>query len=140
MKEIGTVTRINGDTVMVECKPSAACESCKGGLCSVKNRTIPTRNIQGILFTEGDWVEISVPSSQTLSSALRVFGVPVVLFGLFYGGSGYLWMNLSEGGRIGTGLLGMVIGFGVMFFRGRNSSDLPVIVRKIDKPPEVHKG
>jgi hypothetical protein len=49
-------------------------------------------------------------------------------------------MNLSEGGQIGMGLLGMAIGFGVMFFRGRNSSDLPVIVKKIEKPLEVNKG
>ena len=134
MREIGTVTRIEGDQVLVECKPSAACHSCKGELCAVKNRSIPVKNIHRLPIQVGDHVVISVPSTQALSAGFKVFGIPLILFVAFYLGSGYLWPHASEGARIGVGLLGLGLGFLGMFFLGRKSTQLPVLEKRWEGP------
>ncbi|GAB4367433.1 MAG: hypothetical protein Kow009_04330 [Spirochaetales bacterium] len=134
MREIGTVTKIEGDQVLVECKPSAACHSCKGELCAVKNRSIPVQNIHHIPVEVGDHVVISVPSTQALSAGLQVFGVPLILFLAFYLVTGRVFPAASEGARIGSGMLGMVLGFLGMFFLGKKSARLPVLEKRWEGP------
>lgn len=134
MREIGIVTRIEGERVLVECKPSAACHSCKGELCAVKNRSIPVKNIHQLPVQVGDRVEISVPSTQALSAGFQVFGVPLILFVAFYLGAGYLLPRASEGAQIGLGLLGLVLGFLGMFFLGRKSTQLPILEKRWEGP------
>ncbi len=134
MREIGIVTRIEGDRVLVECKPSAACHSCKGELCAVKNRSIPVENIHHLPVQVGDRVEISVPSTQALSAGFQVFGIPLLLFVAFYVFAGYVFPHASEGTRIGLGILGLGLGFLGMFFWGRKSARLPVIEKRFEGP------
>lgn len=134
MREIGIVTRIEGDRVLVECKPSAACQGCKGELCAVKNRSIPVQNTHHIPVQVGDRVEISVPSIQALSAGFQVFGIPLLLFVAFYLSSGSVFPQASEGTRIGLGLLGLGLGFLGMFFWGKKSASLPVLEKRLEGP------
>lgn len=134
MREIGIVTRIEGDRVLVECKPSAACHSCKGELCAVKNRSIPVKNIHNLPVQVGDRVEIFVPSMQALSAGFQVFGIPLLLFFAFYLSAGYVFPHASEGAQIGLGLLGLGLGFLSMFFWGRKSVQLPLLEKRFEGP------
>ncbi|MCX7788835.1 MAG: SoxR reducing system RseC family protein [Spirochaetes bacterium] len=130
MREIGIVTRIEGDRVLVECKPSSACHSCKGELCAVKNRSIPVQNIHHLPVQVGDRVEISVPSTQALSAGFQVFGIPLFLFIVFYLSARYIVPHVSEGTQIGWGMLGLGLGFLGMFFWGRKSARLPILEKR----------
>ncbi len=134
MREIGIVTKIEGDRVLVECKPSAACHSCKGELCAVKNRSIPVKNIHHLSVQVGDRVQIFVPPAQALTAGFQVFGVPLLLFVVFYLSVGYVFPNTSEGARIGLGVGGLVLGFLGMFLWGKRSAQFPVLEKRWEGP------
>ncbi|MFQ3619709.1 MAG: SoxR reducing system RseC family protein [Spirochaetales bacterium] len=132
MREVGIVTKIEGDTILLECRPSAACHSCKGGVCGAKNRSIRAKNSSKLPLSVGDIAEIYVPSTQAVSSGVRVLGMPILLFVLFFWGAGHFMSNATEGVQVAFGILGMGLGFGSMYFLGNKTSVLPQIVRKLE--------
>ncbi|MDC7219094.1 MAG: SoxR reducing system RseC family protein [Spirochaetales bacterium] len=74
----------------------------------VKERSFPVENREGLEVKPGDYVEISVQTGLTIGAAFMVFMVPLILFGGFYGISGFFFVN--EGPRAVAGVLGLGLG------------------------------
>ena len=131
MTEIGKVAKIDGDRVTIHCRPSAACHSCAGGLCSAKDREIIARNHRRITLRPGDSVEIFISTGQALAAGLRVFILPVGLFAAFFAGAPRVLGVAGEGPRVLAGLTGLALGFLFVFLTSRGSGRLPEVVRVV---------
>jgi positive regulator of sigma E activity len=136
MTEIGKVTKINGAFVTLSCKPSPACRGCGGGACKTRGRELSARNSRNIPLKEGDYAEISLPPVQTLKASLRVFGLPLAAFALFYFCAGYFFGGGAEVPRVLSGLAGLFLAFTAVFFWGRKNADSPEVLRGVQGEEE----
>lgn len=133
MTEIGKVTKIDGERITIQCKPSAACHSCNSGMCEVKDRELTARNSRKIMLSEGDYAEIFLPSSQILVAGFQVLIMPLILFFLFYFTAKLGFGVTKEGFLVLIGLVGLLIGFLVTYRIGRSNAGLPEVVKKLDE-------
>jgi positive regulator of sigma E activity len=136
MSGIGKVTKINGAFVTLSCKFSPACDVCGSKICKTRGRELTARNSRNIPLKEGDYAEIFLPPVQTLRAALRVFGLPLAAFILFYFAGGYLLELRAETPRALSGLAGLGLALAAVFFWGRRSAGFPVVLREV----EVEEG
>ena len=135
MTETATVTRIDGDIATLACGDSAGCASCAAhGICGgAGDRSFEAWNRSGIELSEGDRVEILLPTGKTIGSAFMVMIFPLLLFFVFFYAAQLFIPNPGEGVRVLFGLVGIAAGFGLNFIlnRKQNRKNMPVITGKL---------
>jgi positive regulator of sigma E activity len=132
MTETGKVTKIEGDVVTLLCAPGPVCGSCsRAGCCGSGGREVRARNPRRIPLKTGDEAEISLPPAAGLLSALKVFGIPILAFAVFYSIAG-----ISGGWReslcVAAGFAGLIPAGLVLFFAGRRNPAFPEILRSTE--------
>lgn len=136
MTEQATVLRVTKDRIELACT-SDACASCTSIFCSPKVRTFEAANPLGLDIKPRDAVEIEIPTAPAIAAAFRIFVMPLVLFA-----AGFFAMRaagvVEEAVQVAVGLVGLVLGFFLVWLRGRlrPDSDRPIILRKME-PAEV---
>jgi positive regulator of sigma E activity len=129
MTETCKVTKIDGVFVTLQCKPSLSCKGCGAASCSARGREVTARNPRNIPLSTGDQAEISVPPAAGVKSALKVFGLPVLVFALFYAGAGYVF-NAAEAASVLAGFAGLVLCAASLAFFGRRGA-FPEVLRSV---------
>ena len=138
MTETGKVTKIDGSFVTVSCKPFPACHSCGSRLCGTRGRDIVARNPHGIKLEPGDYAQLSLPASQMVGPALRVFGLPVSAFILAYAASAYV-PGAAQNIQVLAGLAGCLLGALAAFLLGRRRNACPEVVQTVPAPADADK-
>ncbi|MDR1626695.1 MAG: SoxR reducing system RseC family protein [Spirochaetia bacterium] len=128
MTETGKVTKIEGEIITLRCKPGLACHGCSSAICSAGGREVRARNPRRIPLKAGDEAEISLSASSGFLSALKVFGIPVLSFVVFYGVAG-VFSGWKESLCVLAGLSGLILAALVLFFAGRRNPALPEVLR-----------
>jgi len=134
MKETGTVNRIEGEKVFLNCGSPSACKGCAAGsFCKTRDREIEALNNRKIEIRTGDQVEIFLPPGRTVFSGFMVLIFPLLTFILGYLATPVFFPGSGEG--VGTlfGLLGLAAGFVFSFFYNRlnRKKNFPEVVRKV---------
>jgi positive regulator of sigma E activity len=130
--ETGKVTGIEGDIITLRCKPGPACGGCSGAGCGSPGREVMACNTRHIPLKAGDEAEIFMPPVSGVFSALKVFGIPVLAFVLFYGIAGILAM-WKESVCVPAGFAGLILASLVLYFAGRKNAVFPEILRVMEK-------
>lgn len=144
IQEIVEVVEIGDGGIWVEGMQRSACGSCNAragcGQHTLSKLGRPVRLWVDTLdqFLVGDQVVIALPEGSLAFSALSLYGLPLVglVIGAILGNQGG-----SEAQSMLTGLLGLVIGFGVArWFARRHKTDWqPSIVKGCVGQPEAIK-
>lgn len=135
MKEVGTVNRIEGESVYLECGDTAACKGCSAGaFCKTKGREIEALNSRNITLIPGDKIEIYLPPGRTILSGFIVLIFPLLLFILAFVLAGTALPESDEGTQALFGLIGLAAGFGFSFLYNRVAKrrNFPEITKKLD--------
>jgi positive regulator of sigma E activity len=125
--ETGRVTKIEGDIITLRRGPSGICCSCAKTGCAVAQE-VKARNPRRIPLQAGDEAEISLRATAGLCAALKMFGIPVLAFAVFYVIAGIL-SGWKESLCVPAGLAGLILAALVLFFAGRRSAALPEVLR-----------
>ncbi|MDR3199988.1 MAG: SoxR reducing system RseC family protein [Spirochaetales bacterium] len=136
MTETGRVTKIDGAFITLQCKPALGCKGCGAESCASRGREVTARNPRNIPLSPGDRAEISVPPAATVSSALRVFGVPVLVFALLYAGADYVFDG-KESFSVLSGFAGFILAAAALAIFGRRGSAFPEVLSAAQKGPEA---
>ncbi|TFG63775.1 MAG: hypothetical protein E4H36_04760 [Spirochaetales bacterium] len=132
MKEKGIVTEITDRRIKLAFVDQENCESCGSKLCTVKDKVFFAANTGGVDLHLGDTVEVNIQTGGALSASFMVLMVPLILFILFFAGSGLLFHVKSDGIKALFGLAGLAIGFLVSLLSGkRKMTRLPEIIGKV---------
>ena len=137
MTERGIVHKIEGDIVYLSC--SSACESC-GGSCvrGKEDQIIEVKNPQHFSLKSGDQVVYFVPALQAISAGFMVLIMPLILFILTYSACTLLLPAAPEAVKVGSGFLGVVLGFLLNFLlRQKKAQTYPEVVRVIQTQTET---
>ena len=135
MKEVGTVNRIEGQSVFIECGDTSACKGCSAGsFCKTKGREIEALNSRDIPLHSGDRIEIYLPPGRTIFSGFIVLIFPLLMFILAFVLTGTALPESDEGTRALFGLIGLAAGFGVSFLYNSiaKKKNFPEITKKLD--------
>ena len=118
MRESGrVVAKISADVVRVELRPSSSCLKC--GLCSLgPNGALTMDAVDKMGASIGSTVEIEIPESHVIKSALLIFICPLLAF---FGGF------LIGGVFLGVAALLVYLTF--LFFYDRKINTVPRISR-----------
>ncbi len=131
MTERGIVHKIEGDIVYLSC--SSACESC-GGTCGrgKEDQIIEVKNPQNFSLKSGDQVDYFIPALKAVSAGFMVLIMPLILFILTYAACTLLLPAAPEAVKVGSGFLGVTLGFLLNFLlRRRRAQTYPEVVRVI---------
>jgi positive regulator of sigma E activity len=97
---------------------SLGCNSCsllaqkdKKFLKAVNNLKMPLK--------EGDLVNVSLSPARAIKAGFFIFIIPLVLFFLFYFFGQYALSQSNDWVNIGLGLLGVMLGYGLVFVRSK---------------------
>jgi positive regulator of sigma E activity len=135
MLEKATVIKIDNDIATLACGDNESCQSCAAhGFCGgTDNKTFEALNKNNFELESGNTVEVLLPTGKTIWSAFMVMIFPLLLFFLFFYGTGFIVADAGEGIQVLGGLAGIAVGFGINFLINRkpNKENMPKIVRKI---------
>ena len=135
MKEVGTVSRIEGESIYLECGDTAACQGCSAGaFCKTKGREIEALNSRNIPLHTGDKIEIYLPPGRTIFSGFIVLIFPLLMFILAFVVTGTALPESDEGSRALFGVIGLAAGFGISLLYNRiaKKRNFPEVTKKID--------
>ncbi len=135
MKEVGTVNRIVGESVYLECGDTSACQGCSAGaFCKTKGREIEALNSRAIPLHSGDTIEIYLPPGRTIFSGFIVLIFPLLMFIFAFVIAGVALPESDEASRALFGVIGLAAGFGISLLYNRiaKKRNFPEITRKID--------
>lgn len=135
MKEVGTVNRIEGESVYLECGDTSACQGCSAGaFCKTKGREIEALNSRRIPLNTGDKIEIYLPPGRTIFSGFIVLIFPLLTFIFAFVAAGSALPESDEGTRALFGIAGLAAGFGVSFLYNRlaKQRNFPEVIKKLD--------
>jgi positive regulator of sigma E activity len=68
---------------------------------------------------EGDLVNVSLSPARAIKAGFFIFIIPLVLFFLFYFFGQYALSQSNDWVNIGLGLLGVMLGYGLVFVRSK---------------------
>lgn len=134
MKQTGTVQRLEGETVFLNCGTPASCKNCAAGaFCKTRDREIEALNLRGLDIAPGDEVEIYLPPGRTVFSGFVVLIFPLLTFILAYLSASALVPGSGEGTGVIFGLAGLAIGFGISFVYNTltRKKNFPEIIGKL---------
>ncbi len=135
MIEQGKITDMNGEEIVLSCSSlSGGCKNCSSNsLCSTNGKVFSALNDKDIDLKSGDTVEIYLPPGRTVFAGFMVLIFPLLSFILFFG-IGTRIFNISEGLSVLSGLLGLVVGFGITYLYNKVSKrkNTPQITRVIN--------
>ncbi|MDR1931487.1 MAG: SoxR reducing system RseC family protein [Spirochaetales bacterium] len=134
MTETGKVTKIDGVFVTLRCKPGPVCHGCGAESC-LAGREVTARNPRNIPLAPGDYVEISAPPAAALRSALRVFGLPVLGFALFYAGAGCVFGGTEKIWAL-AGFAGLILSAAALAFFGGRDRAFPEVLSAVQAAAE----
>lgn len=134
MIEQGKITAINGDEIVLSCASlSEGCKNCSGNsFCSSNGKVFSAINDKEIDLKSGDTVEIYLPPGRTVFAGFMVLIFPLLLFILFFAVGAWLF-NGSEGPGVLSGILGLIVGFGITYLYNRlnKQKNTPHITRLV---------
>jgi len=136
MVEQGKITDINGEEIILSCSSlSGGCQKCKASsFCSTDGKIFSALNGKNIDLKSGDTVEIFLPTGRTVFAGFMVLIFPLLSFIVFFAAGSWLF-NGSEGLGVLSGVLGLVVGFGITFQYNKISKqkNTPQITKLINK-------
>jgi len=135
VKETGTINRIKGRTVYLNCGTSSACESCSAGSsCGSNERETAALNNHNLRLKAGDTIEIYHPLGKTFFSGFTILLFPLLTFIGAVVLAGRLFPGSDEGTQAVYGVLGLAAGFGIsiLFNRLTAHRNFPEVIKKVD--------
>lgn len=109
IEEIGTVTRIDGETAFVHVPKKSACDGCTAGVCRAEEQTMEIEAVNSAGASVGQKVRVTVAPVTYLKGSLIVYGIPAL--GLF-AGAVFGKELLSRFVRLDPDVLSAICGFG----------------------------
>lgn len=135
MIEKAKVIKINNNIATLACPDSENCGSCSAhGICGgAKDRKFNALKPDRMELSDGDTVEILLPTGKTIGAAFMVMIFPLALFIIFFFLTGKIIENSTEGVKVLGGLIGLAAGFIVNLLLNKNpgKSTLPRIIKKV---------
>jgi sigma-E factor negative regulatory protein RseC len=135
VKETGTINRIEGRTIYLNCGTSAACKSCSAGsACKTNERETAALNNHNLNLKAGDTIEIYLPPGKTIFSGFTILIFPLLTFIGVFVLAGRLLPGSDEGTQAVFGVLGLAAGFGIsiLFNRLTAHRNFPEVTKKLD--------
>lgn len=135
MIEMGIVDKVEGKRITVRCVDTEKCSSCGGGCAGDKQgRVFQALNSRSISLKKGDLVEVYLDAGKAVFSGFMVLILPLLLFFPFYFAAAYLLKGAGETVKVLSGIIGIVLGFGVNIIRKWiiKDKDMPEVHKKID--------
>jgi len=135
VKETGTINRIEGRTIYLNCGTTATCKSCSAGSsCKTGERETAAQNIHNLSLKAGDAIEIYFPPGKTIFSGFTILIFPLLTFIGAFALAGSLFPGSDEGTQAVFGVLGLAAGFGIsiLFSRLTAHRNFPEVTKKLD--------
>lgn len=144
LEQHAIVLRTEGGKAWVEARESGTCGSCGSGGCSTRRladlfgrreRAFPVDNV--LQAKTGERVVIGIPPGALWQSALRLYGLPLLL--LFAGG--LLGQQLQgDAGAFAGAVVGLLLAVPVQKFLGFSRAFRPVMLRRDNQACAVAKS
>ncbi len=134
MRETATILELQDKTVVLQFHEQEACKNCGSMFCKANERTFVARNDKNLDLHVGDKVTVYLPPGKTIQASFLLLIVPLILFFLFFMTAERLFGIETELAKIGFGLAGLVVGFGITYFITKNNkkSSMPLIIDLLD--------
>ncbi|HOJ99572.1 MAG TPA: SoxR reducing system RseC family protein [Termitinemataceae bacterium] len=134
MKEIGTIVKIEGSHITIQGGELAACFGCMNQECRANGKRFVAENPLGLPLQVGQTVEIEQAQEAVWKQTLLLFLPPLIVFGVLFWGSGYLFPSLAQDLRVALGIGGIFGVWGLQYFirKGKPLGGGPRIIRIIE--------